>query len=270
MTQKSLEHIDTWCKENGLSLSALKTHSVMFTWRRNWRNQLSRPLQIDGTEIEIRNTTKFLGVTLDSKLSWNEHIEQKCKKAKGILLQCRRAIGPCWGFNPKTMKWIYTALVRPTLTYAAMTWINGLYKQQNLAKLKSVQRLANILITGALPSSPGDPLNMITNTIPIDLCIEEEAALGLLRLKSNNQWINEPMVNQKGYLTTHTKRCNKLLSGVSFAGRDQDHQTSALNLDTSFGIEIPVLADYTEPMPNENTIMCYTIPYFLPQNLLPH
>ena len=156
------------------------------------------------------------------------------------------------------MKWIYTALVRPTLTYAAMTWINGLYKQQNLAKLKSVQRLANILITGALPSSPGDPLNMITNTIPIDLCIEEEAALGLLRLKSNNQWINEPMVNQKGYLTTHTKRCNKLLSGVSFAGRDQDHQTSALNLDTSFGIEIPVLADYTEPMPNENTIMCYT------------
>ena len=90
------------------------------------------------------------------------------------------------------------------------------------------------------------------------LCIEEEAALGLLRLKSNNQWINEPMVNQKGYLTTHTKRCNKLLSGVSFAGRDQDHQTSALNLDTSFGIEIPVLADYTEPVPNENTIMCYT------------
>ena len=123
MTQKSLEHIDTWCKENGLSVSALKTHSVMFTWRRNWRDQLSRPLQIDGTEIEIRNTTKFLGVTLDSKLSWNEHIEQKCKKAKGILLQCRRAIGPCWGFNPKTMKWIYTALVRPTLTYAAMTWI---------------------------------------------------------------------------------------------------------------------------------------------------
>ena len=37
------------------------------------------------------------------------------------------------------MKWIYTALVRPTITYAAMTWINGLYKQQNLAKLKSVQ-----------------------------------------------------------------------------------------------------------------------------------
>ena len=258
MTQKSLEHINSWCKENGLSLSALKTHSVMFTWRRNWRDQLSKPLQIDNTEIEIRNSTKFLGVTLDSKLSWNEHIDQKCKKAKGILLQCRRAIGPCWGFSPKTMKWIYTALVRPTLTYAAMTWINGLYKQQNLAKLKSVQRLANILITGALPSSPGDPLNMITNTIPIDLCIEEEAALGILRLKSNNQWIKEPMINQKGHLTTHTKLCDKILRGVSFAELEQDQQTSTLNIDTSFATEIPVPTEYREPETNEDTIMCYT------------
>ena len=74
----------------------------------------------------------------DRKLSWNEPIEQKCKKAKGILVQCRRAIGPGWGFTPKTMKWIYTAVVRPNLTYAAMTWINGLNKQGNLAKLKSV------------------------------------------------------------------------------------------------------------------------------------
>ena len=258
MTQKSLEHINLWCKENGLALSSLKTHSVMFTWRRNWRAQLTKPIQVDGTEIEIRNTTKFLGVTLDSKLAWNDHIEKSCKKAKGILLQARRSIGPSWGFTPETMKWIYTALVRPCLTYAAMTWINGLTKQQNLTKLKSVQRLANILITGALPSSPGDPLNMITNMIPIDLCIEEEAALGLLRLKSNNQWINEPMVNQKGNLTTHTKLCKQLLSGVTFAEKEQDQQTSTLNIDTSFSTEIPVINDYVETEPNEGTITCYT------------
>ena len=44
-------------------------------------NRLVKPLQVDNTVIEIRNTTKFLGDTLDSKFSWNEHIEQKCKKA---------------------------------------------------------------------------------------------------------------------------------------------------------------------------------------------
>ena len=238
MTQKSLEHINSWCKENGLSLSALKTHLVILTWRGNWRDQLVKPLQVDNNEIEIRNTTKFLGVTLDSKhidISTyrhidSKHIDQKCKKAKGLLLQYRRAIGPSWGFKPQTMKWIYTVLVRSTITYTAMTWINGLYKQQNLAKLKSVQGLAKILITEALPSTPGDPLNMITNMIPIDLCIEKEAALGLLRLKSNNQWIKEPMVSQKGHLTTHTKLSKKILSGANFE-REQDQQTSTLNID---------------------------------------
>ena len=156
------------------------------------------------------------------------------------------------------MKRTYTAVVRPTLTYAAMTWINGLYKQHNLAKLKSVQRLANILITGALPSSPGDPLNMITNMIPIDLCIEEEAALGALRLKSNNHWSNEPMVNQKGHLTSHTKLCEKLLSGVGLADRDQDQQTSALNIDTGFETEISALSEYRETESNTENILCYT------------
>jgi hypothetical protein len=64
----------------------------MFTWRRNWK--VSKPLKVNNTVIEMKTSTKFLGVTLDSKLSWKEHIENQCKKAKGILMQCRRAIGP--------------------------------------------------------------------------------------------------------------------------------------------------------------------------------
>ena len=45
ITQKSLNSIDEWCKENGLKISALKTHSVMFTWKRKWK--FSVPLKID-------------------------------------------------------------------------------------------------------------------------------------------------------------------------------------------------------------------------------
>ena len=153
---------------------------------------------------------------------------------------CKRAIGPCWGFTPTTMNWIYTAAVRLSFTYAAMTWIDGLYKQNNLAKLKSVRRLANILVTGALPLSPVDPLNLITNMIPIDLHTDEEAALGALRLKSSKHWINEPMVNQKGNLTS------------------QDQQTTTLNRDTAFGTEIPTLSEYLETEPNTDTILGYT------------
>ena len=98
MTQKSLEAIMNWCTDNRLKPSALKTHTVIITWRR--KGEFSEPLAGNGTEISMRNSTKFLGVTLDSKLTWNEHIKNQCKKAKGILMQCSRAIGPTWGFTP--------------------------------------------------------------------------------------------------------------------------------------------------------------------------
>ena len=87
ITQKSLNSIDEWCKENGLRISALKTHSVKLTWKRKYKFFV--PLKIDNSIIEMKSSTKFLGVILDSKLTWNEHITNQCKKAKGILMQCR-------------------------------------------------------------------------------------------------------------------------------------------------------------------------------------
>ena len=173
-------------------------------------------------------------------------------------MQCRRAIGPTWGFTPKTMKWIYTAVVRPSLTYAATIWLNGLYKKHNLALLNGVQRLGNILITGALPSSPGTALDTITGTIPIDLMIEEEAAKGALRLQSNNHWINEPMVNQKGNLTTHTKLNERILNSILLVKEEQDQQTTSLNVDINFATEIPSVSEYEEIISEEGTIQCYT------------
>ena len=256
MTQKSLNSINDWCVESGLKLSTLKTHSVMFTWRRNWN--FSKPLKVNDTVIEMKDSTKFLGVILDSKLTWNTHIENQCKKAKGILMQCRRAIGPLWGFTPKTMKWIYTAVVRPLLTYAATIWLNGMYKKKNLTLFNSVQRLGNILVTGALPSSPGTALNIITGTIPIDLLIEEEAAKGALRLQASNHWIKEPMINQKGHLTTHTKLTENILGQLPLYRGEQDQQTTTLNMDLEFATEIPEALNFQEISGGYNTISCYT------------
>ena len=92
VTQKSIVSINQWCTMDGLKLSRLKTHCVMFNNRRNW--SFSRPLKVDGAEMEVNKSTKFLGITLDSKLMWNEHLENICKKSKGIFMQYRKAVGP--------------------------------------------------------------------------------------------------------------------------------------------------------------------------------
>ena len=215
----------------------------MFTWKRKWK--FSVPLKYDNDIIEMKSSTKFLGVTLDSKLTRNEQITNQCNKAKGILMQCRKAVGPTWGFTPKTMKYNYTAVVRPSLSYGAVIWING------LKTAYSVQRLANILISGALPSSPGNALNKINDIIPIDNSIEEEALKGTLRLKANGHWIRTPMVNSRGNL-------DRILNTIPLSKEDQDSMTTTYNLDPKFVVGIPIKEDYKEVEPINFNINCHT------------
>jgi len=83
------------------------------------------PIVFFGKELESTNKVKYLGVVLDSKLTWSEHLDQKCKKATALFWQCRRIVGSTWGTSPKIYHWIYIAIIRPMITHAAVVWWPG-------------------------------------------------------------------------------------------------------------------------------------------------
>ena len=70
----------------------------MFTWNRKWS---LRPIEVCGETIELSNEVKLLGITLDSKLTFNTYIDNITKKCIGTLFHCKRAIGPTWGLSPR-------------------------------------------------------------------------------------------------------------------------------------------------------------------------
>ena len=45
------------------------------------RNRINN-ICIDGTQIDTVNHTQFLGVIIDNKINWNEHIKYMCKLYK--------------------------------------------------------------------------------------------------------------------------------------------------------------------------------------------
>ncbi|KAL5255393.1 hypothetical protein ACHWQZ_G010825 [Mnemiopsis leidyi] len=244
VTQKSLNSINAWCKKSGLKLSHLKSHCVMFTNRKSW--SFDQPLKVDGAEINVLNSTKFLGLTLDSKLNWNEHIDNLCKKTKCILMQCRRAVGPTWGFKPATMRWVYNAMVKPVLSYWSTIWINGTKTKRNQTLLNGVQRLANVIITGALPTTPGTALDVITGTPPLDLWLSEEAAKGALRLRDLGHWLPPPAGRPSTRLTSHISTNDRLLRDIPECNIIREERTPALSIDQTFQVEIPTKETYQE------------------------
>ena len=102
----------------------------MFTWCRKW--ELPKDLLLDGKTIDLSQSTKFLGIHLDTKLNFNEHIKYITKKATMSLMQCKRAVGPTWGLTPRSCKWIYEKAIRPILSYGSLVWINAIQKKHTI------------------------------------------------------------------------------------------------------------------------------------------
>jgi len=74
--------LDKLFKSNRLSLNIKKTNYIIFFPKSKCRQQqiTSFTIQIDGKTIERVEHARFLGVYIDEKLQWNEHINQMSAK----------------------------------------------------------------------------------------------------------------------------------------------------------------------------------------------
>ena len=68
-----LEKIQGWLNCNKLSLNVLKTHYMLFAPRNKCINDAD--IRINNISIQRVYVTKFLGVLIDSKLNWKNHID---------------------------------------------------------------------------------------------------------------------------------------------------------------------------------------------------
>jgi hypothetical protein len=89
--QKALFFVQTWCWGMRLSINTDKTSMVLFTNNRKLVG-CKKPV-LFGTELQLKNQVKYLGVILHEKLNWNSHIDHRMKKATIAFWQCRRAMG---------------------------------------------------------------------------------------------------------------------------------------------------------------------------------
>ena len=98
-----------------------------------------------GTEtIERKTCTKFLGIYIDEKLSWQEHISY----CKAKLSNALYAINRIRSFVPiKVLKSVYFALVYPHLMYGITLW--GSTYKLHLDKIKIMQKRIVRSIYGA-------------------------------------------------------------------------------------------------------------------------
>jgi hypothetical protein len=73
-----LESINVWFSINSLTLNLTKTNCVQFSSKPN--SSINISTNHGDTQINNTSTLKFLGLTIDSTLSWKEHIKHTASK----------------------------------------------------------------------------------------------------------------------------------------------------------------------------------------------
>ena len=75
------------------------------------------------------------------------------------------------------MHWMYTAVLRPMTTYASFIWYKEAAKKTYSNMLSKIQRLACVLITGAMRSTPTSAMEAMLCLPPLHLFMKSEAKL---------------------------------------------------------------------------------------------
>jgi hypothetical protein len=97
---------------------------------------------LHGHQLEHADKAKYLGVTIQSDLKWESHINSITTKANKTLGFLRRNIN----ISSTTVKeQAYKSLVRPSLEYACSVW--DPYTKENITQLEQVQRGAVMYFT---------------------------------------------------------------------------------------------------------------------------
>ena len=89
-----------WLNINKLSLNLKKTHFIIFRKRRG-NIHIDNDLVVDNEKISMSNHTKFLGVMVDSHVTYESHINHikgKISRGIGILYKAKNTsmIQHCW------------------------------------------------------------------------------------------------------------------------------------------------------------------------------
>jgi hypothetical protein len=156
-----LDYLTEWFRANRLSLNSSKTHFIVFG-NKHVPGDDDYQITLDGTILKRVQSTKFLGVFIDEKLTWNQHINNICAKASrgvGIISRMRNV------FPPATLKLLYDTLIYPYLTYCCVIW--GSAYMNVLNNIIVIQNKALRLITNSKYRTSAGPLYVRLNLLRV-------------------------------------------------------------------------------------------------------
>lgn len=142
--QDYLNVFSNWALDWRIKVNNDKTVATLFTRK----HKITPPLlHILNKSIEWNNRAKYLGITMDSKLTWAAHIDQALRKGQIALSNLYPLLARRSKLSTKNKLLLYKAIIQPAALYGCEVW--GSAAKTHLRKIQVFQNKALRLIVDA-------------------------------------------------------------------------------------------------------------------------
>ncbi|KAI4897971.1 hypothetical protein NFI96_009241, partial [Prochilodus magdalenae] len=140
-----------WCQRNCLQINAGKTKELVVDFR---RAKHSPPLlvNIQGTDIEIVRSYKYLGAHLNNKLDWTDNTAALYRKGQSRLHLLRRLRS--FGVQGALLRTFYHAVVASAIFYGVVCWGSSISNADR-------KRLNRVIKSSSVLGCPSDSVEVV-------------------------------------------------------------------------------------------------------------
>ena len=190
-TNTELTKVTAWAK-NKAEFNDDKSTSMLVS-RRKWKERKHINIFLNFKQLKQVNKMKYLGIILDNKFKFNEHITYAATKCTKLIYTLSKSAKLTWGLRHNVLRTIYEGAILPLLMYGAPVWEGAMKYAQNTKKYMRAQRLINLRIAKAFCTTSNEALCIVANTAPIMLKIEE-----VVKIYNIRKWRGKQIHNIDG------------------------------------------------------------------------
>ena len=138
-----MDSLQRWCSKWHVTLNPTKSKVVVFTKCPRHKEEIERDgfqVELFQKDIPVTSEADFLGITFDSRLTWELQIRKIIAKAYKRLNLMRILSATSKRQNPDTLAHIFTAIIRPIFQNSSLSVIDA--AEVHLDKLQLIQNQA--------------------------------------------------------------------------------------------------------------------------------
>ena len=88
-------------------------------------------LYLNNKPLEQMTTMKYLGIVIDSKFKFSEHISYAAQRCMKLIHSLSRSAKISWGLQHEALQTIYKGAILPLLLYESPVWIEAMQYEHN-------------------------------------------------------------------------------------------------------------------------------------------